>query len=64
MQKITAIREWLKGKKTYIVLGLAAVVWFCQAAGILQAGIADQIIEILLALGGVTLAAKINRLKS
>ncbi len=54
--------KWLKGKKTYFVLGLAAGIWFGEASAILPAGSLDAALPILIMAGGATVADKLNRM--
>ena len=52
----------LKGLKTYLILGIAALVWFGQSIGTVDSELAIQAYKILAILGGATFSAKINRL--
>jgi hypothetical protein len=54
--------NWLKGKKTYFVLGIGAIAWLLETIGIVPAGSLSQITPVLMMAGGSTVAAKINRL--
>ncbi len=54
--------EWLKGKKTYIVLIVAAAIWCAEATGLAPAGTLEFSAPMLAMTGGATVAAKINRL--
>ena len=54
----------LKGYKTYLVIGLAAILWAAAGMGFVPEGMATQGYQVLGMLGGVTVAAKINRLRS
>ena len=54
--------EWLKGKKTYFVLGAAAGIWYMEAIGLLPAGSLQNSIPILAIAGGATITAKLNRM--
>ncbi len=56
--------DWLKGKKTYFVLGFAAVVWFLESAMIIPIGSLDTVMPGLVIAGGTTVAAKMQRLAS
>lgn len=53
----------LKGKKTYIVAALAAVVVFLQHSGYITEDAASNILLLLGAAGAATLSAKINRVQ-
>ncbi len=52
----------LKGYKTYVVLGLAALTWLLAATGVIENSLADTAYGILTVAGGSTMVAKINRL--
>ena len=54
----------LQGYKTYIVLVLAALIWLAEVFGFLPPDLAISAYQILVVLGGATVAAKINRLKN
>ncbi len=54
--------DWLKGKKTYFVLGAAALLWFGEASTLLPAGSLDAALPILVMAGGAAVADKLNRM--
>ncbi len=54
--------DWLKGKKTYFVLGAAAAIWFGETSALLPAGSLDAALPLLVMAGGATVADKLNRL--
>jgi hypothetical protein len=54
--------DWLKGKKTYFVLGTSAIIWLLEVLGIIPAGVLSNVAPILGMAGGATVTAKINRL--
>ena len=56
------LKVLLQGKKTYVVLAMAAVVWVLAGADIITLDAASQAYSVLALLGGTTVAAKINRL--
>jgi hypothetical protein len=54
--------DWLTGKKTYFVLGTAAIVWLLESLGIIPQGSLDNVIPPLTLAGGATVADKLNRM--
>ncbi len=54
--------EWLKGKKTFFVLGAAAFIWFLEAADFLPEGSLEGAIPVLVIAGGATVTDKLNRM--
>ncbi len=56
--------NWLKGKKTFFVIGLAAVVWAAAGMGFVTPELADQLYGGLALAGGATVTAKVQRLMS
>lgn len=54
------VRDFLVGKKTYIVLAVAVVLVLLQDWGVMT--VPQQVWEILGLIGGATVTAKINRL--
>ena len=56
------MQEALKGKKTYLVLAIAAAIWFGESAGFLPVGTMDSSKDLLGLAGGATVTAKINRI--
>lgn len=60
---MSKVIEWLKGKKTFFVLGAAGIVWYLTTIGIVTSEIANTAYTGLTILGGVTMADKINRLR-
>lgn len=61
IQSLASLSVWLQGKKTYIVAGVAAIVFFLAAVGVIPQEVANMIYTILGITGVVTVAAKINR---
>ena len=58
---LLAFIEWLKGKKTIIILFAIALVAFLQGMGWLTLEVADMLYKILTPLAGAAFAAKVNR---
>ena len=58
---IFEIKDWLKGKKTYITCGLAAIAFFAHLLGWISQDVVNQIYTILGITGVATVSAKINR---
>jgi peptidoglycan L-alanyl-D-glutamate endopeptidase CwlK len=54
----------LQGKKTYLVLAAAGILWALGAVDIVPESMVEQGLAGLAVLGGGTIAAKINRLKA
>jgi len=54
--------DWLRGKKTYFVLGAAAIIWFLESTGIIPAGSLTTALPGLTIAGGATVADKLNRM--
>ena len=54
----------LAGKKTYIVLAAAAVIWFAEAANLVVIGTLENLLPILIMAGGATVTDKLNRMVS
>lgn len=55
------VKEWLKGKKTYIACAIAAVVFFGHLVGWISTDVANQIYIVLGITGVGTVSAKIDR---
>jgi hypothetical protein len=53
--------KMLQGKKTYLVLGVSAIIWLLESIGILPVGSMNSMIEPLGIAGGATMVAKMNR---
>ncbi len=47
MSKLTAIVEWLKGKKTYILAALGGLVVALSWAGVIDQVLADRLLQIM-----------------
>lgn len=58
------LRTFFEGYKSYIVAGIAALIYFLNASGIypIPKDMEEQIYKVLEILFGVTMAAKINRM--
>ncbi len=59
---LNGVRALLQGKKTYVVLAAAGLVWAGNAGELIPDPIAATTYEFLGWAGGITIAAKINRL--
>jgi|TARA_R100001530_G_scaffold18513_2_gene15773 hypothetical protein len=57
------LQEFLQGKKTYIIAGVGAIIYFLRAAGIadIPPETEENIFRILAFLGLGTVSAKMNR---
>jgi len=53
--------EWLKGKKTYITAAAMFIIGGCRATGWLDPATADTILEMLAAVGLITLRAGVAK---
>lgn len=60
---MSKVIEWLKGKKTFFILGAAGIVWYLSTIGIITPEMAGTAYTGLTILGGATMADKINRLR-
>lgn len=54
--------KFLKGKKKYIVLGIAAVIWFAEAIGLAPPGTLSDSTPLLVIAGGAAVGDTLNRM--
>lgn len=52
----------LQGKKKYLVLAVAAAIWFCDAIGLLPPGSFDEAMPVLVMAGGAAVGDTMNRM--
>lgn len=56
------MKELLKGRKKYIVLGVAAVIWFAEAIGFAPPGTLADSTPLLVIAGGAAVGDTLNRM--
>ncbi|GAG43680.1 unnamed protein product [marine sediment metagenome] len=55
------MQELMKGKKTYLVAGATAILWFLETVGLVSPGTFEAAQPLIMAAGASTFAAKLNR---